>query len=456
MKKVFCLILSLMLIAFYVIPHVYADDREDAFGFNYQVSFHLHDDAFRPFEMRRLQGYIDLLDSLSFSGFFSRSLSSQAFEFSITAKPNDSKSKPVSFLISGTPRDMIIDSPLFGDEKVTLYNDSLLQFALKTYEHLGIQLQNLILCFPYTYTYAFHSPLNNWNQMLKNKKGDFSISSKAIKSLTSSWDKQLETDTALHDLIDSFCIANPDADIIREEFLHFPAYIRETVTKGKSVKVRKSQEKETWITQSGNVFISSSSPEYYEVSLHLPETSGGFTPFFHYSDSFVSPFRNISADASYISDDDKNLLLFHFDVSGLPDKWPTDCLASGRLQASGSIFPELDLSFTLTTESDGSFVLSISRNPDSDKQPPSVFLTVTGNLSNRENDTVAAFNKTVFDQCVSLLNVNDESLTALLTRISGSLGSGLLRFLTGIPASSCQSIMDDLTEVGILDMLLSE
>ena len=51
---------------------------------------------------------------------------------------------------------------------------------------------------------------------------------------------------------------------------------------------------------------------------------------------------------------------------------------------------------------------------------------------------------------------NDSTIRAFLPDMVRPMLEGMLRFLAGIPASACQAIMDDLTDLGVLELLLGE
>ena len=55
----------------------------------------------------------------------------------------------------------------------------------------------------------------------------------------------------------------------------------------------------------------------------------------------------------------------------------------------------------------------------------------------------------------NLFGLNEDTLRSLVNAVDKPLLKGLIDFLYELPASSCQSIMDDLEEYGILATALN-
>lgn len=99
---------------------------------------------------------------------------------------------------------------------------------------------------------------------------------------------------------------------------------------------------------------------------------------------------------------------------------------------------------------EGSFTLSMV-----DPQTRTPQLTLSGTLMPYVPEVVPHFTSEEMSAGMNLLSMNDVTLTQLLSRISGPLLHGGLPLLVHMPASSVQSIMDLLTEHGVIDLLVS-
>ena len=59
-------------------------------------------------------------------------------------------------------------------------------------------------------------------------------------------------------------------------------------------------------------------------------------------------------------------------------------------------------------------------------------------------------------QYLNIFCVNDENINQLFSQILHSALRGLLAFGAEVPATSFQSVLDDLTDYGIIDLFLGE
>ena len=53
-----------------------------------------------------------------------------------------------------------------------------------------------------------------------------------------------------------------------------------------------------------------------------------------------------------------------------------------------------------------------------------------------------------------MFSFNEQRLSDFTSEVLPSLIRGILSFVEAAPASACQSLLDDLTDIGILDMLI--
>ena len=107
----------------------------------------------------------------------------------------------------------------------------------------------------------------------------------------------------------------------------------------------------------------------------------------------------------------------------------------------------------LIIESLSSGILSSSTaNGTSDAEVLQVFGTVIP----RQLEAAPSYWEGDFVEYTNLFSVNDSSLRELAGRAAKPLLQGILDFLIEVPASACQSVMDDLTSSGLLSMALGD
>ena len=84
-------------------------------------------------------------------------------------------------------------------------------------------------------------------------------------------------------------------------------------------------------------------------------------------------------------------------------------------------------------------------------------MTADGFLQPMEGDVqVRVFTLSDGEGGLELFNSNDASFGPFVSEIVQPVVKGALEFLVGVPASSCQTIIDDLQEAGVLAMMLGE
>ena len=90
-------------------------------------------------------------------------------------------------------------------------------------------------------------------------------------------------------------------------------------------------------------------------------------------------------------------------------------------------------------------------------EPGQIMLTVEGELTPREElSEITAYAEIPQERTLDLLVSNDTEIQAYLPGLTGTMAKGLLRFLAGIPTSACQTVMDDLEELGVFSALLGQ
>ena len=112
----------------------------------------------------------------------------------------------------------------------------------------------------------------------------------------------------------------------------------------------------------------------------------------------------------------------------------------------------MQYSAQLSTSADGNISLTLSR-PLEDRLSVPVF-SCSGTITPAAYEGKLKFKASSLSKNFNIFSVNDQTLYEFVHRTARPLFTGLLNFLYEIPASSCQSIMDELENYGILELLL--
>ena len=77
-------------------------------------------------------------------------------------------------------------------------------------------------------------------------------------------------------------------------------------------------------------------------------------------------------------------------------------------------------------------------------------------MTPRPEDPAPWFEVGELIQHLNIFSVNDVTLNEFVHRIARPFATGMLNFLVEVPASACQSVMDDLTDYGVLSVILGD
>ena len=456
MRKRLMALLLLMALAAACLPASAEEADPPAEGFRFSFTLHLNRDALSPALQDHAEGYAELLDALRFEGTWAHAVSAELFELRLSVIPLHPDASPVDLRFYGKPDYVYVTSPLLGEERVVLSNDSLLEFCAKAYEHLGVPLQYAALLLPYTWEAALKLPAEDWKAMADTKDAGGVISSEAVARLSESWASRVASDRALEVLSTSLGLDTGLDGAVQAIFSEVPAYLLNQVTGGEEIRVRRQGAEEIWSSACGDFAFVRSEPELERLTVSLPPMASGYLPSLsaqrvleggQQSGQWI--IRILSAAPGV-----EDLLDLQVSAASLPVSWPADCSSLMHLSLTGGLFANVGFSAYLRGNRSGDLTAEI-RKPSSDGEPGPAMLTLTGSLVPApEITTVPDVSWGTFRNSTDVFRANDSSLSDFVSRVVRPLASGVLKFLIGVPASSCQIILDDLTDAGILHMLL--
>ena len=459
-KKVLSLYLVFVLV-FLAVPVLAEEElpeEEPAEAFRFSFTLSLNDAAFPSAQKDLLKGYADLFDALRFEGTWAHSLSSSAFDLHLSVIPLDPEAAPVSLRFYGRPDYVFISSPLLGEEKIVLSNISLLEFCAKTYDHLGIPLQYLAYLYPYTWEKGFSGPVIDWENMVGMMTPEGEITPEAVQWLIDEWNGDLVWNRAFEIMYRSLGIETGFDEVIRNFFSECPSYFQNLVTGGQGIRVTREGNRETWTTACGDFIVIISDPDQQALTVTLPRMESGYLPSYDrlWSFSRSSCSGHLALLVPQVESGDPDLVNLSLSVENLPLTWPVNCDSSLHFTLTGGLFYNFDLFFSLRGSEDGSLSVEVSLPSDAG-QPGSAFLSLSGSLLPVEEPvTVPPYRESELSEAMDILRSNDVSLPEFLSKILPTFLESFLRFLFGIPTSSCQALLDTLTDSGVLNMVLGD
>ena len=294
--------------------------------------------------------------------------------------------------------------------------------------------------------------------MVEKMDADGVIPEKAVKYLYDCWWYRVNEDEPSRILVDSLCKDSELEEAFRGMVMEIPEYFVKDVAREKEIRVLREGDKTVWHAAAGNFFTSAVSDQSLEYDLSLPVMKTGYLPVFSLESSQDENRCSARLRAQILGTADlqEDLVNLQASLLSFPVSWPADCQSLLSLSLTGGLLPNIGFSVYLAGEENGHTRLEF-RKPTVGYEPGPVMLTLEGDLNPIEGDfTMLSFSVYDGDGALDLLVANDATIRAFLPDLVQPMLEGLLRFLVGIPASACQAIMDDLTDLGMLDLVLGE
>ena len=459
MKRITSLITALVLLLS-ILSAAHAEEDE-VLSYDFQLRFHLRAEEYPAHDRSRAQGYADLLDLLEFRGNLAWCPSTQSMDLHAELVPVSNPSAAISFRLYGVPDYMCLTTPLLKSETIFLHNYALMEFAAKAWQTFRLPLPYLVLLDPYVTIGAFRPLVKRWNAQFGPLTAGKNLSTKKLSKVEEAWRKDLENEYRLTSWISAFTSPLPNGSIVEREILALPDILH-TVSSGKRLTVSESEGVLTVSNRKHQVLFSQKETESsYSCSLTLPETGTDYIPSFEYSAETGGTGRSVTLRAAWDLADDvdpdleslpDSLLRLFLRLEGIPSAFPADAAVHAAIRIEGYALPNCEYTLDLSTSSDGSIVLSLSR-PMGDLPSVPVF-SCTGSVVPSAYDGILSFDTSELSGNFNIFSVNDQSLYDFVHRNGWTLFDGLLNFLYELPASSCQSIMDELENHGILELIL--
>lgn len=451
---VFCLLTGLL-------PALAEDPgTEPGEGFRFEFTVRLNTEALSPTLRERFQGYADLMEALRFEGTYVRSLAHSVFDLHLTIRPTSTRATPITLYLHGSNDFMYLNSSLLGDQTVLLSNQSMLEFCTKMYNHMGLPLQHLAYLLPFTYQYNLAIPASYWSVMKNHADKNGVIPPDMVRHVESGWSNCLKTDPPTQVFINSAGLGSGYEEAFQAVMNELPTYFWETVAQEQSIQIIRddARQMETWRAACGDFLVTIQGEDYQEISLTLPEMKSGFQPSLLLTSYTEGRWRSARLFARLLSTDELTGDLFDLQASctSLPLSWPANCQSLINVSLQGGLVPNIGFSVFLTGEEDGHFTARI-RKPSPGDEPGSTMVTADGFLQPIEGEIqVRSFTLADAEGGLDLFKSNDSSFGPFVSKVTQPLIKGALEFLVGVPASSCQTIIDDLQEAGVLSVLLGE
>ena len=434
------------------------EDVEPAAVYDFDFTLRLYPDSLSEPVRERVRGYADLLEALRFRGTLTLALSGDCFDIKLSVIPKNREAEPIRIGIHGAEDLMYLTSPLLGEKSFSLDYFSFLAFCSKMSEHLDLPLHYLALLYPYTWKYSLRLPTEDWAGMVGKEDENGVIPAEAVKYLWECWSYRLERDEPTLILINTLCKDLDAEDAFRGMLTEIPDYFVKTVAGEQEIRIVRDGGTETWHTASGEFFSRTETEKSGRITLNFPKMKTGYQPVFSLETVREDNHQSGRLTAQILGTDrlQEDLLNLEASIISFPVKWPSECWSLFSLSLTGEIVPNVGASVYLAAQENGHALVEV-RKPTVDMEPGALMLTMEGDLVPREGDhLIRMFSLDDLKGSLRIFTANDLDIRAYMEDLAIPVAEGLIRFLVGVPTSACQAVMDDLTDLGVLDLLLGE
>ena len=469
MRKILAFILAGIL-ALGAICASLAEGEPQVYAYDYSLRLHLNTAVYPYRERQHHQGYADLLDLLEIRGSMVRCPETKSADVSLELVPKTNPAAKVSLRMYGTNEMMKLESPLLGKEVVCFRPTGIMAFAKRAWEAFKLPAPYYVLLIPDTTWLAYRCIPDGWNEIVGPVKDGTVLEPETVEKLAASWQENLLGGDAIRNWVKAIGYPLPDPEALQVAVEDLSKVIT-LAANGENLEFEEKEKDGTRTLRLKNaagavLWEEHHSENEYDCTLSVPDVAVDYIPSWNYKTETANGKINLSLAAdwakgpgtgleenSYRKDWPESLLSARVELEGLPAVYPSDSSFSGTVSLSGYLLPNFSYVVKGSTTAAGEVSLSLTR---ADKPEGDPVFTVTGSVTPKEYAEKLAY---VTEEMVTPYNIfqlNETTLRSLVSAIDRPLARGLIDFLYELPASSCQSIMDDLEDYGVIQVVLSQ
>ena len=185
---------------------------------------------------------------------------------------------------------------------------------------------------------------------------------------------------------------------------------------------------------------------YYDEDEYFDEESGEYSGYNYYDEYGESGALQEEALPA-------SLLHLIVEAEGLPVSLPADSNFNILFNLLEKIFPNYGAVIHGETKKDGSLLLTVRKPDNNGKQSEEIF-RCTGTLVPAEAREIPNYMQKELDGIYNVFSFNEQKLADFRNKVLPLLIRSIFSFVEAAPTSACQSLLDDLTDSGILDMVM--
>ena len=512
MKRLICFLLVLML----SLSAACAEESPSAPAaqrYDLDLTFSLNPDAFPARSRSRARGYAELLDVLELRGDLTVCEETQSFDLNAVLFFRDKPEVSIPFRVYGVPSLLFVTSPVIGNETLLFNMCGLAEFAIKVRKSLDTPLPALALLYPVVYQHNLYTVRQAFREYTGPSGVSREISADRIAELADAWQEMIETQTELNVLITALYSVSSAPEAVEAELNGAPSYLRDFVSAGEPITVEVGEGTETWQNAAGQtLFAREEADGSLTWSLTLPADENRYVPALSFTGTTADDTFSFSLDGSMIRESGPALppgfedqgftpledeeeeyseeeyaeesreyeeseeseefeggyedeegsqwpeTMVKLSASGtsLPLSIPSDSSFSLAASVEGALYPNFNISVQGKTEKDGSIDVSVSVPGEGGSPEQLLSLKGSVTLSADPVDTIPDYSKKELYGNFNFFSFSEYALSIFKSIVTKPLLKGLLDFVAEAPTAACQSILDDLTDAGIINMMFMD
>jgi len=469
MRRIVCLFLILVLAACvlpaaaekatsidYSLVTGFIDSREIK-TYAFDLHFNLNPLAFPMDQHLKMAGYADFLKDMRLKGTYSWSESDGMVDIRATILPSEGSSSGVDFRIYGVPAIFVFSSPLMGKETIFFNAPALLAFGNKSWSHLSLPLQYVSLVNPFIWQLSFRCLANDFEELAGFSDEERTIPAETIAQIADRWSDDIQSDLYLNEWMTAVTLSKPEeTQPLISDFENLSSYLKNQVTQSGALRVLKEGNSVVWKNSLNDVlFRKTSEKNSTGWTLDLPVTRSGFKPYASWEKTENGKTYDFDLRAYYLAADSKgkDMLSLRAYGHGIPSVLPADSDFYLDLFLTGEVFPNFALSVRGGTRSDGAVSIGVYK-PIVEGNDPVEIIRLEGTVQTVDALHMPLYKPGSWMYKRNIFSLNDSSMSEFIENVKEPIIKGALGFLMEVPLSFCQSLMDDLTDSGILSMVL--
>ena len=486
--------------------------------YDFDLTFSLNPDALPARARIRARGYNELLDRLELRGDLVVCEATESFEINATLFFRDKPDVSIPFRFYGTEALLFLTSPIIGNETILFNMGSIAEFAIKVRKSLDTPLPALALLYPFVYYYNFYGVNQAWDQYTGPNNASREISAEQIDKLAETWSELLATDPYLNVWMTALYSVSSAPEAVEAELNAVPSYLREFVSAGGPLTVEIGDGTETWTNAEGATLFARETTDHSVMwSLTLPADENRYTPTLDYSGRTEDGLFSFNLDGSMIrgkavlppgmseedfspvtggdeeseeneeseggdypltgsgeesegeSEEDggeeeeeedstwpETMAIVSVSGDSIPTSLPCDSSFSLKASMKGALYPNFDFTVSGKTEKDGA--VSVSLLLPQEGADPATVLTCKGTVvpSDTPVDTVPDYYEKDLRGTYNFFSFSEYAVSIFKSYVTEPLIKGMLDFVAEAPTASVQSLLDDLTDSGIMNMMMDQ